>query len=189
MVVAISLSACGGSSAPAKKAASKVGSGRSNSMLAMAKCMRANGVPNFPDPSAGGGGIQVNQSPNGSMTVNGVAVNAPSFQRATNKCQSKLPQGAPTSAAQIAKIRAGALKMANCMRSHGVTNFQDPVVKAGPGGRGIEMSVGSPGLDQQSPAFEKAQQICGSFMGRPIGLATSGTHSSGRTPKSTASGS
>jgi hypothetical protein len=187
MVVAISLSACGGSSAPAKKTASNVGSSRSNSMLAMAKCMRANGVPNFPDPS-GSGGIQVNQSPNGSMTVNGVAVNAPAFQKATSKCQSKLPQGSPTSAAQIAKIRAGALKMANCMRSHGVTNFQDPVVKAGPGGRGIEMSVGSPGVDQRSPAFEKAQQICGSLMGRPIGMATSGTHSSGRPPKSTVSG-
>jgi hypothetical protein len=188
MVVAISLSACGGSSAPSKKTAPNVASGRSNSMLAMAKCMRANGVPNFPDPSDGGG-IQVNQSPNGSMTVNGVAVNAPAFQHATNKGQSKLPQGSPTSAAQIAKIRAGALKMANCMRSHGVTNFQDPVVKAGPGGRGIEMSVGSPGVNQQSPAFERAQRVCGSFMGRPIGSATSGTHSSGGTPKSTSSGS
>ena len=28
-------------------------------MLALAKCMRANGVPNFPDPGGNGGGIQV----------------------------------------------------------------------------------------------------------------------------------
>ncbi len=159
-------------------------------MLALAKCMRANGVPSFPDPSGDNAGIQVQRNGN-SMTVNGVAVSGPAFQRATKKCQSEIPQGQPTTAAQIAKIRAGALKMASCMRRHGITNFPDPVVRAGPGGRGIEMSVGGPvaGINSQSPALRQAQHACGMFVGRPLGVATSGTHSSGGTAKSTLSAS
>jgi hypothetical protein len=153
--------------------------------------MRANGVPNFPDPGGNGGGIQVQSSANGSMTVNGVAVSAPAFHNATKKCQSEMPQGRPVSAGQIAKLRAGALKMANCMRSHGVPNFPDPVVRAGPGGRGIEMSVGgaNAGINQQSPAFQKAQQTCGPLMGGPLGVPTAGGHASAGAPKSTSSAS
>lgn len=168
LMAAISLSACGGSSAPAKTPASKAAAKRANSMVALAKCMRANGVPNFPDPSSNGGGIQVQGNGN-TMTVNGVAVSAPAFKNATNKCQSELPQGPPVTAAQIAKIRAGALKMAACMRSHGVPSFQDPQVSAGPGDRGIRMSVGGPntGIDPNSPAFEQAQQKCGGLIGGP----------------------
>ena len=40
-------------------------------------------------------------------------------------------QGRPVSAGQIAKLRAGALKMANCMRSHGVPNFQTQWLEQG----------------------------------------------------------
>ncbi|HXR21675.1 MAG TPA: hypothetical protein VN786_03880 [Acidimicrobiales bacterium] len=48
--------------------------------LEFAKCMRANGVPNFPDPQFG---------PNGGELVKpvpGVDPNSPSYQAATNKC-------------------------------------------------------------------------------------------------------
>jgi hypothetical protein len=160
-------------------------------MLALAKCMRANGVPNFPDPSGNGGGIQVQASSDGSMTVNGVAVSAPAFQNATNKCRSEMPQGPPVSAAQLAKIRAGALKMANCMRSHGVPNFPDPVVRAGPGGRGIEMSVGgaNAGISLDSPAFQQAQQTCGPLMGGPRAVPGGKTQAPVGAVKSTSSAS
>jgi hypothetical protein len=58
--------------------------------------------------------------------------------------------------------------MAACMRVRGVLNFTDPKVSAGPGGRGIEMSIGAQGavggpgrLGPASPAFQKAQKTCG----------------------------
>jgi hypothetical protein len=48
--------------------------------LEFAKCMRANGVPNFPDPQfASNGGELV-------KPVAGVDPNSPSYQAATNKC-------------------------------------------------------------------------------------------------------
>jgi len=58
--------------------------------LAMSKCMRSHGVPNFPDPqfrSGGGIGIQLNG--------NGVNPNSPAFQAAQKACGS-IFGGAPT---------------------------------------------------------------------------------------------
>lgn len=46
------------------------------------------------------------------------------------------------------------LKFAQCMRSHGVTNFPDP----SPGG-GIHLDKSS-GIDPSSPVFQRAQKAC-----------------------------
>jgi hypothetical protein len=51
-------------------------------MLDFAKCMRANGVENFPDPT-GNGDIAIGGS-------NGVDPSSPAFQKAQRACQSKL---------------------------------------------------------------------------------------------------
>jgi hypothetical protein len=48
--------------------------------LEFAKCMRANGVPNFPDPQFGANGAE-SVGP-----VAGVDPNSPAYQAATNKC-------------------------------------------------------------------------------------------------------
>jgi len=166
VAAAVTLAGCGGSSKPSSN---NTTSKRQGFGLAMARCMRANGVPNFPDPSSSGGGLQA--SGNGqTMTINGVPVSAPAFQKAMNKCQSKLPKGPPISAATIARLKAGALKMAECMRSHGVSNFPDPQIEVAPGGHGVGVRIGvgggpGSGLNPQSPAFERAQQACGHFMG------------------------
>jgi hypothetical protein len=157
----------------------------------MAQCMRANGVPSFPDspPNGGGGGLEISPGPNGTLKVNGVTVPQATFQSASHKCQKYLPQGPPVSQAQLAKIRQGALKMAQCMRTHGVPNFPDPQVSAGPGGHGIGLRIGVAGNGSggnqasksgppafvQSPAFKSAQKICmpliqkatGKALGRP----------------------
>ena len=56
--------------------------------LAFANCMRANGVPNFPDPQPGGG--QLFEIPAGANPA------APAFTAARAKCQKLLPSsGAP----------------------------------------------------------------------------------------------
>ena len=66
------------------------------------------------------------------------------------------------SSTQINNVRPGALAMAKCMRAHGVTNFPDPVVSAGPGGHGIRIQVGGQGagIVPRSPASQAAIRDC-----------------------------
>lgn len=149
--------------------------------LAMATCMRAHGVPSFPDSPANGGPIGISAGPGGTVTIGGAAVAQTTLRAAFQKCQSKAPQGPPLSAAQIAGIRRGALRMAECMRAHGVSDFPDPQISTGPGGHGIGIRIGiglagvggeakarGPELTR-SPAFESAQQTCMPLMQRAIG--------------------
>jgi hypothetical protein len=112
-------------------------------------------------------------------------VSAPAFRAATDKCQSKLPKGAAVSAAQISVIKKNALKMADCMRSHGVPNFPDPQIRVGPGGHGIEQSIGSPGsgLNPNSPAFQHAQSVCMPAPGQRGGFAIGGPGTGKQTQK------
>ena len=159
------LAACGGSGA-------KPGSGSGQeAALAFSKCMRANGVASFPDPTEGsGGGIRIQASQRAgsgrTMTVNGVPVSAPAFQSAMQKCQKDLPhKGA--GAVSLPKLRTAALAMARCMRAHGVPNFPDPQVSSGQGG-GVQIKLGGPGsdIDPQSPAFQSASKICQPLLNR-----------------------
>jgi hypothetical protein len=65
------------------------------------------------------------------------------------------------------------VKLAQCMRQHGLTSFPDPTIASGsgpPSGNsivigGYEFKLGS-GLDPQSPAFEQAMNACGGPGGR-----------------------
>ena len=134
-------------------------------MVAFAKCMRANGVPNFPDPGSNGSrGIAIQQrvGSGASLTVNGVTVSSPAFQSAMTACRSKLPNGGRPPAFSASQ-RAAMLKFSRCMRTHGVPNFPDP--SFGTGGRvGIRFGPGS-GVDPSSPSFQQAQAACAKFRG------------------------
>jgi hypothetical protein len=68
------------------------------------------------------------------------------------------------SSASRASYSAG-LRFADCMRSHGVTNFPDPPS----GGGGIQITPGS-GINPQSPAFQSAQNACAKLMPGPGAL-------------------
>jgi hypothetical protein len=119
--------------------------------LAFSQCMRAHGVADFPDPNAQGQ-TQISGGPNSDLSPNN-----PTFQRAQNACQSKLPTPSP---AQQAQALQNALKMSQCMRAHGITDFPDPQSQ---GGGRISISLhGSPGsdLNPSDPAFQRAQKIC-----------------------------
>jgi hypothetical protein len=163
------VAACGGSSPSNNSTATR----QKNAGLKLAECMRSHGVPDFPDPgSSGGFGIQASAGGgNASILVDGHTINVsgPAFQKAMQTCRSEMPQGPPISGAQLAKVRQGAIKMAECMRAHGVANFPDPEVRSGPGGHGIEVQIGSGGSGQgpntRSPAFQNAQKICQPLMG------------------------
>jgi hypothetical protein len=90
--------------------------------LAFAECMRSNGVPNFPDPSPGGG-----------FVVGGPAINpsSPAVSAAKEKCQEYVPilggSGGPAFSPQVQEqALAKLLKIAQCMRQHGIADFPDP---------------------------------------------------------------
>jgi hypothetical protein len=156
------LAGCGGASS----GSGQVGSAPKHAdMVAFAACMRAHGVPSFPDPGGNGhGGLQVSASQRSgqgaSLSVNGVAVRAPAFRSAMTTCRSHLPNGGVPSAADTARMRAQALAMSRCMRAHGVPNFPDPTFGRGPGG-GFAAMISARGMDPNSPAFKAAQNICG----------------------------
>jgi hypothetical protein len=153
------LAACG-SSSPSSNRAAKL-----DQMVVFAKCMRAHGVPNFPDPGTNGNGGMVIQSRAGTpqdLSVNGVSVDAPAFQGAMRSCHSKLPGGG-TPPPLSASRRAAILKFSQCMRTHGLPNFPDPTFNAD--GR-IGLRVGpQAGLDPSSPAFREAQAACAKYQG------------------------
>jgi hypothetical protein len=113
--------------------------------IKFAACMRAHGVPNFPDP-----GVPVGQP------GSGINPDAPAFQSSEQTCDkltnNPQPKGTPASAAQ----RRAALAQAACMRKHGVPNLPDPTFLPS-GGNSINLN----GINPASPAFRKAVKICG----------------------------
>ena len=128
--------------------------------------MRANGVPNFPDPSPGRGLI---------FNLAGINPSAPAVAAAHAKCQHLLPVGGPPgpgatthpSAQTLAKL----LALARCMRQHGVPAFPDPLtsVPRNPFGSGIGVITDYDGaillfpstLNARSPAYAHATAACG----------------------------
>ncbi len=161
---ALLLGACGSSSP--KTTSQAAAASKRSSGIEFANCVRAHGVPNFPDPTGdSGGGLRIQQSQTSgsgsSMTVNGVPVSAPAFQAAQTVCQKYLPRPHPVTDQQIANLRKAALEMADCMRAHGVPNFPDPIVQRAPGGGvGVGISATGGGPSPKSPAFLGAQKLC-----------------------------
>jgi hypothetical protein len=160
LAAAATIAACG-TSAPASSSASlhpsssvSSQSASSSSPLAFSKCMRTNGVPNFPDLSGNGMRIQGNGQ---TLSVNGVSIDAPAFLAARARCQKYLPS-VQASPAQTAQQRRRSLEFAKCMRSHGVPNFPDPKVISSSGGNQL---VYLPGVDSQAPAVQAAAKACG----------------------------
>lgn len=170
LAAALLIAACGGSHGPSGGTATNAAAAHADE-IKFAQCMRTHGISDFPDPSQNGGTnitARPGKSGGGTITVNGHAIkeSGVAFNSASKACQHLQPQGPPVTAAQLASVRRGALKMARCMRAHGVPNFPDPQVSTGPGGRGIAIGIhtkagsGGPRFNPQSPAFKAAQKVC-----------------------------
>jgi hypothetical protein len=94
--------------------------------LRIVACMRSHGVPNMPDPqvfhSGGRTGIVIPDP--------GSASNSPEFKSAQKACHALKSGAAISNTSQAASARAQerkqALRLAVCIRSHGVPNFPDP---------------------------------------------------------------
>lgn len=122
IAIAASISACGSSSPASAGAGSGGGNTATNHEKAVkfAECMRANGVPEFPDPDA-----------SGALTLDGIVngssldPSAPAFRQALTACKDLEPAGF-TGRKRSAQQQEAALKFAQCMRENGVPDFPDP---------------------------------------------------------------
>ena len=74
--------------------------------------MRARGVPSFPDPGSAGGGVQLSGS--------GIDSQSPAFRSAQGACQKLLPGGLGGPAGRSATSIAQGVRIAACMRAHGL---------------------------------------------------------------------
>jgi hypothetical protein len=147
-VGALAIAACGSSGNAGTAALSD-----NSAPLRFATCMRAHGVPTFPDPSA-----------SGQIAISLALAQSPAFQTAQQACKKFAPKGgAPQS--MSASQRRAALAFAECMRAHGQPDFPDPILSANGAPRvlalrGMLFALG-PGMDPKSPAFRQAATACG----------------------------
>jgi hypothetical protein len=128
-------------------------------LVAFAHCMRAHGVPDWPDPL-----------PDGGFPRTGGGGDSPQAGSAMHTCQRLLPAVQPLSAAQQARVLAQDLKWARCMRAHGFPGFSDPVVRPH---AGTPVITAPAGFDPGAPQAQAASTACKRFEG-PFIMAQGG---------------
>lgn len=130
---------------------------------AYGKCMRSNGVPNFPDPEvdeADGGNVRIKMgAPKGA--------DKKKVDAAMEKCRTLMPGGGKAGKPPTAEEQKQILAFVQCMRDHGV-DLPDPDFSGGgitiQGGDGADTKGSSNGnVDPDSPVFKKAQDACRSL--------------------------
>jgi hypothetical protein len=132
--------ACGGS--PSSTGAVVTQTANSQA-VAFSRCMRAHGVPDFPDPASRGGVPKV--------TPQQVGVSDARFRAAQAACAS-LRQPAP---ARKPQIMTGLLNFARCMRAHGIPNWPDPSTD-----RNGQPVFDISGIDPDSPRVSNTAAAC-----------------------------
>jgi hypothetical protein len=130
--------------------------------VAYSACVRAHGVPNFPDPkvSVHGSSVSVAIGINPSISSN------PHFKSAQQACSKLLPGGGPGGEGNHSispKEQSQYLRAAACIRTHGIPNFPDPTFSGG----GVHLPK-SAGIDLHSPQVRAAEEACQSLI--PGGL-------------------
>jgi hypothetical protein len=164
------LAACGSRGSPTAG-----GSSSSPSAVAYSVCMRAHGMPNFPDPGSSG------QIPKADPQQLGVSTSQ--YQAAQTACAHLIPATGSTaeqqqetqcamandcSQAVTQQWMSGLRKLAECLRSHGEPNWPDPVVTS----QGIpHFNYDQAGIDHHSSQVltkvDECIQLTG-FQGLPL---------------------
>jgi hypothetical protein len=150
LICGVLIAACGGTASIPGGAAASGGP-----LLKYAQCMRAHGVPTFPDPRATGGLV----------IPNSINTDSPAFRSAQQACgRLAQPPASPPGASQSRKLQL--LALSKCMRAHGVPSFSDPTSSPPPpssgnaiGGNGWFLALGT-AQERQSPAYERAAAAC-----------------------------
>jgi hypothetical protein len=136
--------------------------GAPNVPISLSKCMRANGVPGFPDPREGPNGGGVGWPGGGPAMIStdvllimGQRIAGPAVASAAKHCKEYMgPSGPPPELTESQK--RAAIARADCIRTHGLPNFPDPTFAGG-----YQQLNLPPGLNPQSPAVEQAAKACG----------------------------
>ena len=150
---AVALAGCGSSHKPS----SPTRSAAYSRALEFANCMRAHGVPSFPDPRVGGGGFELGE---------GIKPQSPAFKSARDACAKLAPGGGGGGVQATGSQFLAALRFARCMRTHGFSGFPDPTrFDSPPGpilivGQGLFFRV-TPSFDPNIPAVKRAVAACG----------------------------
>ncbi len=186
--VAALAAACGQSPSGGNPAASSgTGSSVASRAVAYASCMRAHGLPKFPDPTPGGHGqgpvlgFSINgQSESFNLAGTGIDPISSQFAAAQKACIGKMgmPGGGPGNAGPTSpQMKQAGLAFAACMRSHGFPTFPDPTFGAAPsppkspgGGGGFGFAIASngggsmffrvKGIDPKSAQYQSAFNAC-----------------------------
>jgi hypothetical protein len=158
MTVALA-GACGGSGSASPAGSSSSHPAGYRQYHAYSQCMRSHGAPFWPEPSEVSAGVFDN--PNTYVITARILVqeHGPGWQAALTACQHLAPPQLPFTAAQISALRSELLKLAACMRTHGITHFPSPV--AGPSGGGFPSP--GPGVSPDSGQFRAAQRACWAY--------------------------
>jgi hypothetical protein len=144
LVIAMLMASCGGGSGPAAGSGSPTASASSafEQALALARCFRAHGLPDYPDPHSDGSfpSTAPNDIPPSAARACGNLIGA-AKQEQTAKNQQDYPKE---------------LQVARCIRAHGYPTFPDPL----PPGSQSQASGAPPGIDLNSPQFKAVQSSC-----------------------------
>jgi hypothetical protein len=138
--------ACGGSPADHPAASAHV-----TQALAFARCMRAHGVPTFPDPD-----------PQGNFPSFSTGVSKQVSSAANDTCKHLLSTGGTATPQQQQQKLEFGVKVAECLRAHGYPNFPDPAHLG-------QQSL-PPGIDVNSPQFQAVETTCEVRARKELGL-------------------
>jgi hypothetical protein len=157
----VSTSSAGGTSSTGSATSAGTGGASSSYVpdkLGLARCLRAHGVPDYPDPNAAG------QEPGNSKQL----ISTPQGQAAIGACSSWTSRVHGDTAAQNQAVLAEYVRFAQCMRSHGLPEFPDPVNAAGR----VEfvLSASHDGFDPHSPQVLAKAHACESVLPAGSGL-------------------
>jgi hypothetical protein len=148
--IVVLVAACGGSSSTVAKTASNSIPDTQANALAYSQCMQSHGDPNFPNPKQGPGGAWLYRvTPQTQQYVSG-----PAYDTAERACRKVQPNQGITPAQRRAALDQ-LLKLARCMRAHGMTTFPDPTSN----GEGVGLHIGD-NIDPSSPQFKAAAKAC-----------------------------
>jgi hypothetical protein len=131
-------------------------SGALAEMTAYSRCMRGHGISDFPDPTPNPGGPGGSFSWSGHGENDDLDPNNPRYRAANKACQPLLPDGGQVPAPS-GQLLAEEVRLAACMRDHGVAAFPDPDNANG------AFDLG--GIDRSAPKYQAAFAICQSATG------------------------
>ena len=114
-------SSAGSGGSPNPGGSPNAGGSTTSRLVAFARCVRAHGVPNFPDPQSGASNEKF-------PSAQQLGVGSTKLQAAQSACQHLLPVGVDDQfpAAELPLLLHAMLPFAHCVRAHGVPNFPDP---------------------------------------------------------------